>query len=98
APSAQQASLPSTEPAATSGGVFAWEPAAIVNDQFGRHSTGASGGRNAVKRRYDMKKRIAIVGSILVVAALAVVPLVYAQGHRGMAGHHGGAAGFGFFG
>jgi len=45
-----------------------------------------------------MKKRIAIVGSILVVAALAVVPLVYAQGHRGMAGHHGGAAGFGFFG
>ena len=45
-----------------------------------------------------MKKRIAIVGSILVVAALAAVPLVYAQGHRGMGRAHGDAGGFGFFG
>jgi|SRR5215212_753887 len=45
-----------------------------------------------------MKKRIAIVGTILVVAALAAVPFVYAQPHRGPGGHgeHGG--GLGFFG
>ena len=44
-----------------------------------------------------MKKRIAIVGSILVAATLVVVPLVYAQQfHR--TGHHGVGAGFGFFG
>ena len=48
-----------------------------------------------------MKKRIAIVGSILVAATLVAVPLVYAQQfHR--AGHHGGGFGgghaFGFLG
>jgi Spy/CpxP family protein refolding chaperone len=43
-----------------------------------------------------MKKRIAIVGSILVVAALVAVPLVYAQSHHMGMGMHGG--GFGFFG
>lgn len=42
-----------------------------------------------------MKKRIAIVGSILVLAAIAAVPFVYAGPHRGM-GHHGGGGGFGF--
>ncbi|PYQ30496.1 MAG: hypothetical protein DMF56_06690 [Acidobacteria bacterium] len=47
-----------------------------------------------------MKKRIAIVGSILVVAALAAVPFVYAEPGfgGGMRGHaHGGGA-LGFFG
>jgi Spy/CpxP family protein refolding chaperone len=44
-----------------------------------------------------MKKRIAIVGGILVLATLAVVPLVYAQHVR--MGHHGaGHGGFGLFG
>ena len=43
-----------------------------------------------------MKKRIAIAGSILVVAALAAVPFVYAQPRHHGAGPHEG--GFGFFG
>ena len=44
-----------------------------------------------------MKKRIAIVGGILVIAALAAVPFVYAEPgfHGGMRGHaHAGALGF----
>src|ERR1044071_3656237 len=46
-----------------------------------------------------MKKRIAIVGSILVVAALAAVPFVYAEpGFRGHMRGHAGGAGLGFFG
>ena len=40
-----------------------------------------------------MKKRNAIVASVVAIAALAVVPLVYAQGHRRM---HGAADGFPF--
>jgi Spy/CpxP family protein refolding chaperone len=43
-----------------------------------------------------MKKRIAIVGSIVVLAALAAVPLVYAQGHGGFRHHRGGGE-MGFF-
>jgi len=43
-----------------------------------------------------MKRRIAILGSILVVAALAAVPFVYAQEHHGFG--HRGAGEFGFFG
>jgi Spy/CpxP family protein refolding chaperone len=43
-----------------------------------------------------MKKRIAIIAGILVVLAIAAVPFVYAQPHRGM-GEHGGG-GMGFFG
>jgi len=44
-----------------------------------------------------MKKRIAIVGSILVLAALAAVPFVYADpGFRGPRAH-GGGHGFGLF-
>lgn len=48
-----------------------------------------------------MKKRIAIAGGILALAALAAVPMVFAQGHMrrmhgmGAMGHEGG---FGFFG
>lgn len=46
-----------------------------------------------------MKKRIAIVGSILVIAALAAVPFVYAEpGFRGHMRGHAGGAGLGFFG
>ena len=46
-----------------------------------------------------MKKRIAIIGSILVIAALAAVPFVYAEpGFRGHMRGHAGGAGLGFFG
>ena len=46
-----------------------------------------------------MKKRIAIVGSILVIAALAAVPFVYAEpGFRGHMRGHAPGAGLGFFG
>ena len=47
-----------------------------------------------------MKKRIAIVGSILVIAALAAVPFVYAEPgfHGGMRGHAHGAGALGIFG
>lgn len=44
-----------------------------------------------------MKKRLAILATILAVGALAAVPLVYAGGHRGFGGHHGEGFGAGMF-
>ena len=78
-------------------GLDSQELRAIINVTF---NANAAGSYWKAKEKPEMKKRIAIIGStILVAAALVAAPVVFAQMHARHAGGHGfGAGHMGMFG